>query len=233
MIMAKNYKFLAQIYDDVMGKGYQEIYKDLVKKVLAENNIKGKAILELGCGTGVILSLFSNLNKTIGVDISSAMIKIARMKDKKSEYKVMDMANFKLPQSFDIILCPFDSINHLLSFNDWKKTFKNVENHLKKDGIFVFDFNTENKFCQINDKVLIKNINDNYVIMETKSHRNKCVWNIFIFIKQGRDCYKFYSEKITEVSFSEDKILQTLKKYFGTVEIINKDKDRTFIICKK
>ena len=138
--MRKDYDSYSKVYDEVMGKKYQLIYKNLIKKFLGQSNIKNKKILELGCGTGIILSSLSDYNETFGLDISPEMIKIAKKNDKKSTYLLMDMVNFKLPHFYDIIFCSFDSINHLLDINDWEKTFKAVEKHLNPKGIFIFDF---------------------------------------------------------------------------------------------
>lgn len=215
-----------------MGKKYQPIYKNLIKKFLGQGNIKNKKILELGCGTGIILSSLSNHNKTFGVDISPEMIKIAKKNDKKSTYLIMNMVNFKLPYFYDIIFCSFDSINHLLNINDWEKTFKSVEKHLNPNGIFLFDFNTIDKFSKINNKILIKKIKNNYIIMETRAHDNKCVWNISIFLKE-KDSYKLFKERITEATFTKSQIMQILKKYFRNIKAIKEGKDRVFIGAKK
>ena len=39
----------------------------------------------------------------------------------------------------------YDTINHLTLFSDWKKVFRNVSDHLKDNGLFVFDINTLHK----------------------------------------------------------------------------------------
>jgi SAM-dependent methyltransferase len=230
--MQKNYDSYSKVYDEVMGKEYQLIYKNLIKKSLGKSNIKNKKILELGCGTGIILSSLSNNNKTFGVDISPEMIKIAKKNDKKSTYSIMNMVNFKLPYFYDIIFCSFDSINHLLNINDWKKTFKAVKKHLNPKGIFIFDFNTIDKFSKINNRTVIRKIKNNYIIMETRAHDNKCVWDISIFLKE-KDNYKLFKEKITEATFPKGQIIQILKKYFRNIEVVKEDKDRVFISAKK
>ncbi|MDD5752475.1 MAG: class I SAM-dependent methyltransferase [Candidatus Pacebacteria bacterium] len=231
--MKKNYNSFAKVYDEVVGKDYQMVYKKLIKKSLLKNTIKGKNILELGCGTGTILKSLSSNNKTFGIDISAEMIALAKEKDTKSEYLIMSMVDFKLPEFFDIIFCPFDSINHLLNIKNWEKTFKNVEKHLKSDGVFIFDFNTMEKFNKINNKIIKKNIKNGYVTMETKSFDNKCTWNISIYYNKEKGYHLLSREKITEASFPEDQILKILKKHFRKTKIIKKGKERIFVSVKK
>jgi SAM-dependent methyltransferase len=44
-----------------------------------------------------------------------------------------DMTNFDLETNFDVVLCNNNSINHLLSLEDWEKFFDMTYKHLKKD----------------------------------------------------------------------------------------------------
>lgn len=59
------------------------------------------------------------------------------------------MANFELDKKFDVILCIFDSINHLVDFEQWELTFDSVKAHLNDDGVFIVDINTVYKMERI------------------------------------------------------------------------------------
>src|SRR3989339_127825 len=105
---------------------------------------KVKTILDLACGTGSILYYFDQKGfKVCGLDISKEMIASARKKVPNASLSIQDMRYFKLDTKFDVILCLFDSINHLLSIKDWEMTFNTSFNHLNKDGVFIFDINTQ------------------------------------------------------------------------------------------
>jgi hypothetical protein len=43
------------------------------------------------------------------------------------------MTDFNLDKKFDTVLCNYNSICHLLKWEDWQKFFENVSNHLDKD----------------------------------------------------------------------------------------------------
>jgi predicted TPR repeat methyltransferase len=132
----KAYKHIASYYDKSTTLKVLKAYKYIL------GEIKNKQILDLGCGTGNILKHYSTNNETYGIDGSPEMIKIAKSKDKKSIYKIGDIVKFKYNKKFDIIVCTYDTINHLPSLKNWEQLFKNVSKHLSNEGMFIFDYNT-------------------------------------------------------------------------------------------
>ncbi len=103
-------------------------------------NVKGKNILEIGCGGGqnsIVLAKWGA--KAVGVDLSEEQIKHARKLAKKERVKVTfyvgnmeDLSRFK-NESFDIVLSAFafGYVNNLL------KTFQETHRVLKESGLFV------------------------------------------------------------------------------------------------
>ena len=71
------------------------------------------------------------------------MIKIAIANYPNLIFLVSDMAEIEFKREFGIVLCPFDSINYVVSYDNMKKTLRNVRSLLSADGYFLFDFNTE------------------------------------------------------------------------------------------
>ena len=62
---------------------------------------------------------------------------------KKENLVLADMTNFDLQKTFDVVLCNYNSICHLLTWQDWQKFFEMAYNHLNENGIFIFDINQE------------------------------------------------------------------------------------------
>lgn len=103
----------AKVYDSTYyGKHAQKLYDTVLDKV---KNFNCKKVLDVGCGTGTILSRLSqNENLTLaGVDLSGEMLNIARQKlNEKVELKIGDSE--QLPwrnNSFEAIICT-DSFHH-------------------------------------------------------------------------------------------------------------------------
>ena len=53
-----------------------------------------------------------------------------------------DMTAFRLPERFDVVICMFDTLNHVPSFTGWLTLFSCVHEHLAEGGLFIFDVNT-------------------------------------------------------------------------------------------
>lgn len=104
--------------------------------------VKG-SILELGCGTGRILSKL-RLNKSqkiYGLDNSSSMLNVLREKTYSSNIFVVrqDMRYFRISDDFDLIYIPFDSFCHLLNDSDIKNCIDKIKLHLNINGKLIID----------------------------------------------------------------------------------------------
>ena len=69
------------MYYDFISKSYDELYgKEQINKwkiIHSRYNFRGKNVLDIGCGTGLITKEISKITKVIGIDSSEEMIKKA------------------------------------------------------------------------------------------------------------------------------------------------------------
>ena len=170
------------------------------------------------------------------------MIAIAKKKIPGADLKVKDIREFKFNRKFDLILCLYDTINHITLFSDWKKIFKNTSEHLTPDGLFVFDINTLFKldyFTTISP--IVHEFGKNYLIINiNKTGRNTFNWNLKIFEKVKLNNYKLTEANIQESSYAVIRIKTELEKYFSVLKIeddtgksIKENSGRVFFICRK
>jgi len=80
-------------------------------------SVPSQAILDVGCGTGALLSLIRQDNKTVrlfGVDLSEAMIRVAKAKlGKDANLGVSESESLPFKDgSFDQLLCTFSFHHH-------------------------------------------------------------------------------------------------------------------------
>jgi len=132
---------------------YDGMYKNSTSTLLQRNFYfneigKGKkTILEIACGTGLILIDFLTKNIDIyGFDLSEPMLDILREKaisrhiNIENRISCQNMVDFKYDFEFDYIILPNRSFLHVTDQDDQINCLKNIYKHLKKNGIFVINF---------------------------------------------------------------------------------------------
>lgn len=132
------------IYDAQIYDGLNSFLTDLrfYKKWMPTE--KNAQILELCCGSGrlTIPLAKEGLNIT-GVDITASMLAQAELKSNAENLTIRfieaDIRILDLPDTYDVIFIPFNSIHHLYKNQDLFNTFRVVQKHLKPDGLFLFD----------------------------------------------------------------------------------------------
>jgi len=235
-----DYDKIAKFYDSVIGRSKDEI--KFVQDKIYKYHKFAKSVLEIGCGTGSNLFILSKKYDVTGIDISKGMLKIATKKIPKGKFHLHDIRNFDLKEKFDVILCLYDTINHLTLFNDWKKVFKRVSEHLNDNGLFIFDINTLYKLrCVAEISPLIHKFSSNYLTMDVKKISTyKFNWNLKVFEKKRGNNFCLYESNIKESSFDLNKIANELSKLFllkkaeeETGKKINTNSERVYFICQK
>ncbi len=235
-----DYNPIAKYYDDVIGKGF-ETNKYLREKI-SRYNKNVRTILELGCGTGNNLINFGEKTDLTGIDISDEMLKVARKKVPHGTFYRMDIREFSFKNKYDLILCLYDTLNHILLFSEWKKLFANVNRHLSEGGLFIFDINTLAKleyFSAISP--FMHKFSSGYLIVNIKKiFRNTFNWNLMIFENKRLNIYSLLELNIKESSFEIEKILKELFKYFKVLRIEDENgrkagdhNERVFFVCQK
>ena len=222
-----DYNRIAKYYDDVIGIGFDT--DKYLKEKIKRYNKNVRFVLELGCGTG------NNL-------ISEEMLKIARKKLPRCSFYRMDIREFSFDKKFDLIICLYDTLNHLLLFSDWKKLFANISRHLNAGGLFIFDINTLAKleyFSAISP--FMHEFNSGYLIVNVKKiFRNTFNWNLMIFENKKRNQYTLLDHNIKESSFETGKVSEELAKHFNIKRIEDENSrkagdqnERVFFVCIK
>ena len=108
------------------------------------------------------------------------------------------MAGFSAPSTYDAIISVGDSLNYLTDVKDFEAAIKSAYAHLKEDGIFIFDLNTEYKFKNI-PPVTVDEVDDVLYIWENiydeEEKLNTYGVNFFRNIRDN-DYRRFYEEHL-------------------------------------
>ena len=242
----KTYDIFLEYYDRIVrstNNPLEDEVEFLVEDCIKEHKPETKTILETACGTGeVARELVLKKYKVTGLDISEKMLKKAEENLDKKNLVLADMTDFDLWKTFDSVLCNYNSICHLLKWEDWQKFFKMTSKHLESGGLFVFDINTVHEFENISrDFAQFYNFDDDVVCLEMIKEEWIFKWLVKIFKKNNEWKYDLIEEVVKENSFPINKIKKELKEqWFKIVEMIDyhywevtAKSERVYFICKK
>lgn len=234
-----SYSEFAKFYDTAMGDMTAKV--DFLQNLIEKNAPKATTLLELACGTGTILKGLSEKYHVSGLDMSSEMAEIAKKKLPGVDIRTGDMISFDFGKTFDIVLCVYDSINHLFDWEGWRATIANAHRHLNDGGIFVFDFNTIERLQWLADNPPYeRELSGNYMIMDVKKEGERFNWDIKVFEKAADGRFALRQDTIYEISFPVEQVRTEVEKNFTIKNIVDsKNLDtsnpdwRPFFVCSK
>ncbi|MFR2891846.1 class I SAM-dependent DNA methyltransferase [Peptoniphilus grossensis] len=194
------YGDFAYFYDKLMyDLDYEKIYK-FIKDLLGKKSLEPKLILEMACGTGGLTEKLARDYKLHAFDLSDDMLSVCENKIRSKNLKLFkqNMAGFSAPSTYDAIISVGDSLNYVTDERDFEAAIKSTYAHLKEDGIFIFDLNTEYKFKNI-PPVTVDEVDDVLYIWENiydeEEKLNTYGVNFFRNIKDN-DYRRFYEEHL-------------------------------------
>lgn len=154
----------ARIYNDYWGLKYCQIILPAFEKLLQQYKINQRAnILDLCCGTGHMAQhLIEQGYQVTGLDISEAMLQYARDNAPNAKFILDDARFFKLPSTFDVVICPSGSLNHMISIEDLEKVFTQVYDSLLDNGIFLFGITLEDGYKSWNGAIADGDVKDDF-----------------------------------------------------------------------
>ena len=207
------YEELAKYYDLFFPLDKSD--KKLVLFIL--NLAKGKALLDIGCGTGAFDELLTRKFNINGIDNSKGMLDIAKKKVPKAIFYKKDIKKFKLNEKFDVIVS-FGSVFNYFNYSEIERIFANVRKYLKKNGLFVFDigFNTKS----YKPKVWMKKFKNITIKCEQTKTKNNKIFLKFEF-KVNNIVYK---DKHLHYLFDIYKVKNILEKIGFNTEIYDREK---------
>jgi SAM-dependent methyltransferase len=186
-----------------------------------------RSLLELGCGTGSILARLTTVPSLTGLDRSPEMLAVARAKVPGARLVEGDMASFSLGERFDVVICVFDSLNHLMDFGDWRSMFDCVHKHLADGGLFIFDVNTIGELRRLGDEPpWVYDFDEGTAIIDVEfaedaNSHGISLWDIRVFELQGDSRYKLHHEQIGELGVPLPLIRSALATGFTLLEETN------------
>lgn len=225
--------------------GRNEIIKIIIKKTL--NRIKGLKFLEIGCGTGFVLSCLEKMGFTVtGIDVHLEGLRLAR-KRTKATLMCGDLKNINHKTKFDTIGL-FDVLEHV---ENQKSFLKDCHRLLKSGGTLFLTVPASMKLWSRADEIsghkrryekeeIIKVLSDAGYEVEKVSYFNfflffpqlifrkyqdrkiaKIKYNPLSFLNEGLNPPSFFPNQFFKlVFFFEGKLINFLSFPFGASLIV-------------
>jgi SAM-dependent methyltransferase len=128
----------AAAYNELeLGGTYDLVFRNLPG--LLERQVRGTRAVDFGCGTGRSTRFLKKLGfATTGLDISEEMVAIARQRDPKGSYRIIEDGDFQtLPAGgFDLVQSAF-TFDNIPGLDRKVRLFQGLGNLLAKEGILV------------------------------------------------------------------------------------------------
>ena len=240
MARVTDYAGFARFYDRIMGDRSEEIER--IQSYIRRHRPQATSLLELGCGTGAILSGMAGNLAVTGLDRSPEMLAIAADRVPAGRLVRADMTGFRLPVTFDVVICVFDTLNHLPGFDAWLALFDRVHEHLADGGLFIFDVNTTGRLRGLDGAPpYLDQFDGNLVLMTVRSAGDQLsLWETRIFEPQRDDIYRLHHERIYELGVPLHQIRAALAGRFDLLEQesldrspVSDESDRVFFAFRR
>jgi hypothetical protein len=170
-----------------------------------------------------------------------------------------DMTAFSLGAKFDVVICVFDTLNHLPRLADWRQMFDRAHEHLADGGLFVFDVNTTQRLRRLwQGPAFASDFGENSMIMDVQpvtggAHGSGepdmsgneerggelSLWTVKIFERIEGDVFRLHEERILELGVPLATISEALAPHFELLdatglggEPATDESSRAFFACR-
>jgi SAM-dependent methyltransferase len=213
-----------------------------ILKPIEEYHKQARKILEIGCGIGEVLLNLPERYAIYGLDIERDYIEVCRRRIPRGKFFVSSMHNFKIDEKFDAIFSAYDAINFLKDFAEWKSTFKTVDEHLNRDGLFIFDAYTPKMLTDTlhwlekynRSTSSVKEFPKGYYYDKETVKGNTLTWDSRIFEKLPNGLYRLNKYKFKETIYPVAKMKSALSEHFEILEANQREEGRkALFVCRK
>lgn len=189
---------------DRFARFYDDDYRNYDDDLAAISQLAEEAdgpILELGCGTGRVLTPLATLGYPItGIDLSPALLEVARAKLRSTTPAPNatllggDLRTFDLPsKEFAFAVCTSNTLMHLNTPEDQLTVLRNAHRHLRPNGLLLIDcFNPD--VARLNEINGVTELADQWLDEQTNAQVLKWSVRTVDWAEQLQDTLFIYEE---------------------------------------
>lgn len=168
-------------------------------------------LLSLACGTGLLTRELENkFDRTIGIDINTSMLNIAKRECSSSEFVKKDVIDsIDCEENFDVVTL-LGNTSCMFSDAQLERLFGNVSDILREDGDFLVDYATNKKHIEKNIKI---ELGETTILRNCSTKENNELLNCnFTYKIDSGEEVKTFREKFSIKLRSENQIKNILER---------------------
>lgn len=213
---------------------------DFVDRLIEKLDLPDRSsILDLACGRGRhSIRLYDKGYRVVGIDLSNNSIAYAKQFEKEGlKFLRDDMRTFDVGTTFNAVFNLFTSFGYFENISDNLLVLKNVQKHLKPQGIFVMDYFNAIKVEKAMMPYEEKQIDGVTFIIRKKIEKGQIIKNISIDSENRKMEFEERVQLIQPAELKEMlerqsfEILHTFGDYFLS-EYDEENSDRFILIGK-
>lgn len=133
------YNELAPYYDLAVRRDTR-LEAECLVALIARFRPGARRLLDLGCGIGRHAGALASAGfRVTGVDLSPAMLTVARERHPACRFVEGDFRSIRLGEAFDVAMIMWTTFNYLGDGKEVEAFFETVSRHLVEDGILIVD----------------------------------------------------------------------------------------------
>ena len=215
---------LAYIHDVGFGDFARESAPGLLE-ILHQKGLENGLVIDLGCGSGIWAKALTHAGyEVLGIDLSHAMLDLARKRAPEAKFKKASFLKVRLPQCNAVT-----SIGECLNYQfdthgkiEVKRLFTRIYQALRPGGVFIFDIAEPGYVSGPNPQRTFSQGRDWAILLEKEEDRkrNRLTRKMTIFRKVG-NLYR-RSEEVHNVRlYRGSEIAKELRRVGFRVKIIH------------
>ena len=221
------YERWAPFYDAMRGDEAAQVA--YLRALIEKHHPAAETLLELGCGTGSVLEALQARYTVTGVDLSPQMLRIAKTKVPQARLLRKDATTVALGETFDVVVCVADVVNHLRPFRAWEALFARAYDHLADGGIFIFDMNTQLHLSELAAKPPLTEWSPqgHFTMLDVVEAAGEGVAvEVTVFEHRPSGTYRLHTASVPEISFPTERVTRSLRTRFRRVRVYDQDRIR-------
>lgn len=214
---------LAYIHDVGFGAFSNESAPNILE-IFSQKGINNGLVIDLGCGSGIWAKALTAAGyQVLGIDLSDAMLDLAKKKAPKADFQQASILRVKLPKC-DAVTSIGECLNYQFDQHgkvETQQLFTRIYEALRPGGIFIFDIAEPGYVIGMNPQKTYSEGKDWAILLEKieDKEKNKLTRKMTIF-REIDNCYR-RSEEVHHVQlYKSSEVAKELRQAGFKVKII-------------